>query len=122
MDVLMLIQEARKAGLIMFPVGDRLEIRGPREAKQIVEMLRAQKGAVLAELSREAAAGGPFSLSRFMEWSELPGYCPGRRLIRNGIEHKRENCNGRRSWQHVWGGRFCSDCWPCTDPIALVPE
>jgi len=38
------------------------------------------------------------------------------------IRHKRPDCRSRRSWQHVWGARYCSVCWPCTDPTAIARE
>lgn len=56
------------------------------------------------------------------EWDESAGYCPGRKKIRGGIEHKIETCTSSRSWRHVWGGRYCLACWPPTDPKAVADE
>ncbi len=122
MDILTLIQEARKAGLSLSPVGDRLEIRGPREARRFAEKLGAHKHAVLVALTRETTESFVWHASLLAEWDSAAGYCPGRCIIRNGIEHKREDCTGRKGWRHVWGGTFCCDCWPCTDAAAKVEE
>jgi hypothetical protein len=54
------------------------------------------------------------------DWDTSPGYCPGQRIIRNGIEHKLEACSSKRSWLHVCGGRYCLDCWPCRDDAAMA--
>jgi hypothetical protein len=38
----------------------------------------------------------------------------------NDIAHKAPGCRSRRSWRHVWGDCYCLDCWPPTDPLAVV--
>jgi hypothetical protein len=40
----------------------------------------------------------------------------------DGVTHKRPDCTAAGSWGHVWGGRFCSTCWPCTDLLAMVAD
>jgi hypothetical protein len=60
-------------------------------------------------------------LGRF-HW-DGPGFSPGCPLrIIDGVTHKREDCCSRRSWRHVWGDRYCANCWPCTDPAAMANE
>jgi hypothetical protein len=121
---LRLIREAANAGLVLVPDGKRLHIRGPRSADGIARRLLAHKPEVLAALQAgpqlesyptESALDG-------FDWNRSPGFCPGQPIIRNGIEHKRPDCPGQRGWRHVWGGRYCCDCWPCTDPAALTDE
>lgn len=36
------------------------------------------------------------------------------------VQHKRPGCSSRPWWEHVWGGRYCSECWPCTDSTMFV--
>jgi len=36
------------------------------------------------------------------DWNASNGYCPGRRIIRDGVQHKVETCSSRGSWLHVW--------------------
>ncbi len=58
-----------------------------------------------------------------IDWDGGNGYCPGSaRCIRDGVEHRRHDCISKTSWLHVWGQRYCSACWPCTDPAARVQE
>lgn len=51
MEPLTLIAQARAAGLELWTEGDRLKVRGPREAEPIVAQLRDQKPAVMALLA-----------------------------------------------------------------------
>lgn len=125
MDVLNALAEARAAGLTLAVDGDKLHIRGPRQAKPIADKLGANKLAVIAELRRQATVNvvwQPSLLLTRYDWDSPFGYSPGRRSIRNGVEHLLETCAGLRFWRHVWGERYCSDCWPCTDPLAMVND
>jgi hypothetical protein len=142
MDCLTLLAEARMAGLTASIDAGRLVVRGPRSADVIARRLLQNKVAIIDALANSLTMSGngntslktpkeaglllpPISKTYGFEqldaW-QLPGYQPGHRIIRDGIEHKREDCNGQRGWRHVWGGRFCCDCWPCTDAAAMVPE
>jgi hypothetical protein len=56
------------------------------------------------------------------DWHASDGYCPGRRITRDGVEHKLPTCNSCRSWRHVWGERYCLECWPPTDSLAVAAE
>ncbi len=48
------------------------------------------------------------------EWIDKP--------IPSGVQHKAPDCRSSRWWEHQFGGRYCADCWPCTDPIMLARE
>lgn len=41
-------------------------------------------------------------------------------LAASCIIHKQAQCQSLQSWRHVHGGRYCSTCWPCADPLARV--
>jgi hypothetical protein len=56
------------------------------------------------------------------DWESSNGYCPGLKIVRDGVEHKSESCTSDRSWLSVWGGRYCLDCWPPTDARAIASE
>jgi hypothetical protein len=53
MDGMMLLEEARAAGLIVLAEGGRLRIRGPRRAEPIAQRLIAHKDAVLGALAAQ---------------------------------------------------------------------
>jgi hypothetical protein len=142
MEILKLMEEARAAGLVLIPKGDHLRIRGPKAAESLVQKLLEQKAAVLQQLhfqnldavsvtetlenSLKDAVSETWSvvlvpnhpLADF-DW-DAPGFCPTPPIIRDGVRHKFEGCSGRDSWQHVWGERLCLQCWPPTDPAAVV--
>ena len=142
MDGLNLLVEAQAAGLTVVVDDGQLRIRGPSSAGQLVQRLIEHKADVLAALTNSPAMGGNGNTSPKTSGNiDLPlppppqrspadypdpwaarGYFPVRRIIRNGIEHKREDCRGQRGWRHVWGGTYCCGCWPCTDLAAMVPE
>jgi hypothetical protein len=125
MDLLILMGAARNAGLTLAIHGDKLEICGPKRAKSIADKLGANKLAVIAELRRQATVNvlwQPSLLLTGHDWDSPLGYSLGRRIVRDGIEHKREDCTGRQGWRHVWGGTYCCHCWPCTDANAKEPE
>jgi hypothetical protein len=41
-------------------------------------------------------------------------------LAASYIIHKQAQCQSLQWWRHVHGSRYCSTCWPCTDPLAWV--
>ena len=51
MDAVALLHRARKIGLRVEPMGDRLVVRGPKRAEAVVELLAAHKAEVLAALA-----------------------------------------------------------------------
>jgi hypothetical protein len=128
LDILTLIHDARRAGLVLIPEGDRLQVRGPRSAERFALRLREVKDQVLAFLRRECEVGvstvsflrPDCPLASFL-WEEgvLP---PGLREPEplHGVFHKRPGCTSRLSWKHVWGEFYCLNCWPPTDPLAVV--
>jgi hypothetical protein len=38
------------------------------------------------------------------------------------IHHKSRGCTSTTSWRHTLGGRYCEECWPCTDEAMKVVE
>lgn len=55
MDGLILLREARRAGLRVTASGDRLLVQGPRRLEAVARTLLAQKRAVLEALAEEVA-------------------------------------------------------------------
>ena len=51
MDAVALLDRARKVGLRVEPIGDKLLVRGPKRAEAVVELLAAHKAEVLAALA-----------------------------------------------------------------------
>ena len=54
MDALAPLQQAKKAGLCVEPAGDKLKVRGPKRAEQVVKLLAEHKVEVLAALAKVA--------------------------------------------------------------------
>lgn len=74
MDGLTLIREARNAGLHVAAAGDKLVIRGPRQAEPIVRKLIEHKPVVLAILREPIAEPVPINATvgdDAMDWREL---------------------------------------------------
>ena len=124
MDVLNLINQARHAGLRTEVEGERLHVAGPKSARNLVIQLSERKTEVIAALRAisddtewqrkqnpqnpaenisSASSTCQFSTSTVPDPFTLPGYSPGCRIIRNGIEHKRSDCTCWQSWRHVSG-------------------
>jgi hypothetical protein len=38
------------------------------------------------------------------------------------IHHKSHGCTSTGSWQHIQGGRYCEECWPCQDDAMRVKK
>ena len=74
MDGLTLLREAYAAGLSVQADGDRLRIRGPREAEAIAQRLIAHKAAVLAALTVQPPGRGfgveDLDMDWRVEWEE----------------------------------------------------
>jgi hypothetical protein len=63
MDALSLLRRAQEAGLRVEPVGDKLMVRGPKNAEPMVKLLAEHKAEVLAALAKtahEAEAPAPW--------------------------------------------------------------
>jgi hypothetical protein len=41
-------------------------------------------------------------------------------FTRRGVTHKLPDCHATDSWRHVFGGTYCCNCWPPTDPLAVI--
>ena len=41
-------------------------------------------------------------------------------FTRRGVTHKLADCPATDSWRHVFGGMYCRQCWPPTDPLAVI--
>jgi hypothetical protein len=52
MDAVALLHRARKVGLRVEPMGDKLLVRGPKRAEAVVKLLEAHKVEVLAALAQ----------------------------------------------------------------------
>ena len=61
MDVVALLLRARDAGLRVEPAGDKLVVRGPRNAEPVVKLLAKHKVEVLAALANSAHEVEPLS-------------------------------------------------------------
>jgi len=59
MDALALLRRAKEAGLWVRPVGDKLIVRGPKNAEQVVKLLAEHKVEVLQALVAGAAPSDP---------------------------------------------------------------
>ena len=54
MDALALLRRAQEAGLRVKPAGDKLMVRGPKQAEPVVKLLAEHKAEVLAALANTA--------------------------------------------------------------------
>ncbi len=54
MDALILLRRAQEVGLRVKPAGDKLIVRGPRDAEPVVRLLAEHKAEVLAALANTA--------------------------------------------------------------------
>jgi hypothetical protein len=54
MDALALLRRAQEAGLRVEPAGDKLMVRGPKQAEPVVKLLAEHKAEVLAALANTA--------------------------------------------------------------------
>jgi hypothetical protein len=59
MDGLVLLRQARDAGLRVEAAGDKLLIRGPKRAEQVVKLLAEHKAEVLAVITLSVAITSP---------------------------------------------------------------
>jgi hypothetical protein len=137
-----LIANLALRGIRLEADGDRL-FYFPKSAvtSALLAVLRERKAELLAALrtvateepEAETQADGepeaePVTATAFIavetlagfNWNGSDGYFPCRRIIHNGIEHKVDGCLGRTGWRHIWGGTYCSKCWPATDPASMA--
>jgi hypothetical protein len=74
MDCLMLLKEARVAGLVVLADGDRLVVRGPRSAAAMAQRLLEHKAEVLRALATPAAGTIP-AVAASVDHQDDPGGC-----------------------------------------------
>ena len=58
MDALALLRRAKEAGLLVEPAGDKLLVRGPKNAEPVVKLLAEYKAEVLAALVKTVKDAG----------------------------------------------------------------
>lgn len=80
MDVMILLERAKSAGLTVEAQGDRLLVKGPKRAATIVQELGRQKTAVLAVLSAKSSptatsSGGKADAGRKQEPAQTARQC-----------------------------------------------
>lgn len=63
MDALVLLRRAQEVGLRVEPAGDKLIVRGPKDAEPVVKLLAEHKAEVLAALANTAHDAELLSLS-----------------------------------------------------------
>jgi hypothetical protein len=100
MEILALLEQARRAGLELRVDGDAVIVRGPREQEGLVKALAEHK-AELLRLLRQARATEPAQTTSHQPVPDRP--CP--------------TCGGRRWWPRPTDGAWlCSRCRPCPIP------
>ena len=115
MDGLILLIEARAAGLIVLADGDRLVIRGPKSADAVARRLLAHKAMVLAALTFADWVLRPDCHGR-MGWEapDLPeadrwwAHCMFDDLPLPGPPCPK--CGSVEEWTDLLGGRHCQQC------------
>ena len=119
MDAVALLHRARKVGLRVEPMGERLVVRGTKRAEALVKLLALHKAEVLAALApgastsergdQERAADGTEArrwrdplATRIVDWfQEDRGWQEARRLAWGDVENEWHERHGQRwpSWQ-----------------------
>jgi hypothetical protein len=95
MEVLSLLRRAREAGLALAGVGDRLIVRGPRQAEPVVLLLAAHKGEILEAL---AEAAGWFAQHRevLAHWARLHNASEAAQLAWGEMQARWHRLHGER--------------------------
>jgi hypothetical protein len=124
MDGLMLMEEAKAAGLTVQADGQRLIIRGPISGEEIVRRLLEHKSDVLKVITKDPLAGTIFEGKwieklnpegvlywerpsvKHLEVIDPPGLCP--------------KCNGLELWQNILGNWRCMKCEPPATAMRLL--
>jgi hypothetical protein len=104
MDALSLLDRAREAGLAVAVAGDKLIVRGPKQAEPVVRLLAEHKSELLAELAK--ATGWPARQREALaHWSALHPADEAARLAWGELEDRWHRLHGARvpEWQ-------CSGC------------
>src|SRR5690348_4903669 len=131
MEGMILLRQARKAGLAVAIDGDALVIRGPKRAEPIARLLIENKPLVLAALDRAEA---------ICESNKVDGCGPGEatwwrrhfqvRVITRGLTGVRPRAEAERlafgdlvvDWHRLHGARVPEwQCAGCGEPIGGLP-
>jgi hypothetical protein len=108
MDALTLLDRAREAGLVVARDGDRIIVRGPRQAEPVVRLLAARKREVLTALA-EATSWR----ARLAYWGVLHSPAEAACLAWGELEKRWHRFHGAKApeWQ----------CAGCGEPIGGHP-
>jgi hypothetical protein len=133
MDAVALLHRARKVGLRVEPMGDKLLVRGPKRAEAVVKLLEAHKVEVLAALApgtstskrgdQETTVDGTEArrwrdqlAARIVDWFHGDrGWEEAQRLAWGDVENEWHDLHGQRrpSWQ-------CAGCEKLIGGLAAV--
>jgi hypothetical protein len=109
MDVLTLLRRANNAGLRVEAAGDKLLIRGPKQAEPVVRLLAEHKAEVLAALACDTNVARQWRerlTARSFEWFKgARDWKAARRLAWGDLENEWHNLHGRR-----WPAWQCAGC------------
>lgn len=104
MDAVMLLLSAQKAGLRVERAGDKLVVRGPRQAEPVVKLLAEHKAEVLAALADTAHEAQRLAPSRWFERVVPPA---------EGAPGLEQPCAARRGRVQELEGAFLHFCEEC---------
>jgi|GEM_PF-1859220 len=127
MDRLILIQEARAAGLTVIADGERLVVRGPRRLDALAGRLLSSKADVMAELRRlqqqtdglgvDAAGGGKDEFLAVLMTGELPLL---ETIDIRDVQPCRQCGSLHPSWEDGKGNWHCGQCDPPNNKAAKL--
>ena len=105
MDCLMLLNDARAAGLVVLVDGDRLVIRGPRSAHAVAQRLLEHKAEVMRALATPAVSKVP-AVAASVDHQGDPGDCDED----PGALAPCPACGSLDLWQTIVGNWRCQHC------------
>ncbi len=109
MDALALLRRARKAGLCIESAGDKLLVRGPKNAEPVVRILAQHKAQVLAALAlneNEPSYWKQQYTARTFEWfNGQREWDAARRIAWGDLQNEWHKLHGRR-----WPAWQCAGC------------
>jgi hypothetical protein len=115
MDALTLLDRARDAGLAVASAGDRLIVRGPRQAEPVVRLLAEHKAEILTALA-DAMSWRAGHREALAHWSALHPFDDASRLAWGELEDRWHRLHGTRTpeWRcagcgETIGGRTALD-------------
>src|SRR5262245_16054048 len=106
MDILVLLQRARDAGLQLEAAGQALKVKGPRQAEALVKLLAKNKAAVLAALEPRTSTYWRERFDALVSiWSNGRSETEARRLAWSDLQNEWHQLHGRR-----WPAWQCAGC------------